>query len=314
MALTEKQRAALRAKAAEEQAARAEKDDGKGRRRRKDPDDANRGLPPGVLAIIVLFLLIGSAMGLGIWLSSDGSFLDAPVPDDFGTSEDKGGYISAEGLPPRGSISDISGNPAGDGNMTAEEIAAAEAGGNEDDGGEASGEDDVPPGEEQGGETRPSSDIDTVHIRVPAYLVPEDGAEAYAEEQGWLGAEVGTDGYVTYSLSRGGLDQARSRLLFDLQALMQEVDSSVLGAVSFDGDNFSAFLAEARDPAGSEAWKTALEPVLKKAAERLLFEENTDAVPMAYIRNADGTEIGTVSYKDGVAAVVLAGETGETAG
>lgn len=305
--LSEKQRQAMRERAAREAAAK-EPSRGTGRRAPR---------PPVVLTVVLCALLAaGGAMAAWSWHAASPEPVRAYVPEDAGTSVERGGYFPDTGLPSQ--EDEITENPAAAGNVGPEDVLddasqaapmdgpAQDAMGSApgaligfDDGtdGEAAGPapPEGPGGVGAGPDTVPE---DAERVLLPAYMagMGQDEASGYAAGKGWYGAEAGEDGSVAFFMSAEMLEAERAVKLAELEAAMAAApDAGVLSLVEAadeSGGAFRAYVAggHEEDAAG---WKASAGPVLAKAAELAVFRGSNNPSVMMSMCSVDesGAEV-----------------------
>lgn len=302
--LTDKQKRILAERAAKEAAERKAREEAAApsRRRRKDPDMMSGipGPPPALVAILILLLMIGGAIALGFWLSSASTPSGrAALPDDFGTSEDKGGYVSDEGLPV-GSLDEVKENAA-----AADNIDPSAGEGGED--GDSGADQDT---DQEGSAPVGSTDVpeDAVRVHLPAFVTGDVDPGTYAAEHDWMGHEAEADGSAVYIMSAEQREQAVGLAGQELDALLANAASGGVftGFMVVEGDesrcSFRAFAAEGYE-SDTESWKTAARDIMSKAAERraLTGANNLSISVSVCTLSPEGVEtpVGTVFYTNG---------------
>lgn len=288
MALTEKQRKALREKAEKEAAERAAREEAEigSRRRRREPGTGIQGPPPGLIAVLVLLAMIGGAIALGFWLSSADSPLGvSALPEDVGTSPEKGGYISDEGLPGRYDEHEVAENPAGKENLS-----------DEDGEGQEPGQDGYGDGSQDGSEdgTDGNGTNDLVSVHVLPYMMGGLSPEDYAMARGWPVGVVQEDGSAVYSVTAEQQMLAVEQVKSEMDAMMAGIASSgVLDSVAYaneeEYETFTAYALGGHET-DKDGWCSALRQVLAKSAERSALAGNNNPTPSAtvYAGSPDG--------------------------
>lgn len=311
MALTEKQRKALREKAEKEAAERAarEAEEIGSRRKRREPGNGIQGPPPGLIAVLILLAMIGGAIALGFWLSSADSPLGvSTLPDDVGTSPEKGGYIPDGDLPGRYDQHEVAENPAGKENLPEEGEDGEQVG----QGGYGDGSQDGQGGSVDGIGEDGTGDLVSIHV-LP-YMMGGLSPEDYAMARGWPVGIVQEDGSAVYSVTAEQQAMAVEQAKAEMDAMMADIASSgVLDSVSYaDEEAYGTFTAYALGghETDREGWCSALRQVLSKSAERSALAGGNNPAPSAtvYAGSPDGepTVAGSVFLVSGDAVASLA--------